>query len=256
MLTGTPLLQVSPGDFTVAFTVRDAGPTAVPGTFALTVLRAGRADLGLTSVSASPNPVAVNTTATWTFAIANNAPQVDVNGVALEATFSGEVPFLLDALANPGCTASLSGSETRVACTLGPLAGGATTSVALTGRGNAAGDVFVSTKVSIPGGVPIDETPRNDTATSALSIAQSVSASPAQQITGLNVLGAAAGDLNKDGYTDLAIVTPGQHGHPSEHRRSREPGQAHAVGRRRSSSAISPPTESRSPISTAMAIST
>jgi hypothetical protein len=44
--------------------------------------------LGL-PVSASPNPVAVNTTATWTFAIANNAPQVDVNGVALEVDVLG-----------------------------------------------------------------------------------------------------------------------------------------------------------------------
>ncbi len=203
VLSGTPLLQLSPGEFTVAFTVRD-GSTPVNGTFRLTVLRAGRADLGI-SVSAAPNPAAVNATATWTFNIVNNATQVAVNGVAIEATFSGEVPFLFDA--NPSCAVTLSGSDTRLACTLGGLAGGAATSIALTGRGTAAGDVFVSTKVSIPGGVPIDETPGNDTATSALSIAQSVSASPAQQITGLNVLGAAAGDLNKDGFSDLAIVT-------------------------------------------------
>jgi beta-glucosidase len=49
VLTGTPLLQLSPGDFTVAFTVRDAGPAAVPGTFVLTVLRAAEPTWGYLS---------------------------------------------------------------------------------------------------------------------------------------------------------------------------------------------------------------
>jgi hypothetical protein len=77
----------------------------------------------------------------------------------------------------------------------------------LTGSGGFPGDVLANAVVAIAGGAPIDETPANDRATASLSIAQSVSATPAQVISGLGARAAAAGDLNGDGFDDLAIAT-------------------------------------------------
>jgi len=205
ILSGIPL-AAGVGDFVVGFRVSD-GPNTVPAAppLNLTVLRAGRGDLEL-SVVAAPHPVPLNTAATWTFTIKNNAPSVDVGGITLQAVFAGEVPFQFD---NPtaGCALTPSAGATNLSCTLGPLAGGATTSVALTGMGTSAGDVFASASIAIVGPVPIDDTPRNDTASTSLSVAQSVSTTPAQSVDGLAARAAAAGDLNGDGFVDLAVVT-------------------------------------------------
>jgi hypothetical protein len=177
----------------------------------LTVLRAGRTDLAV-SVAAAPNPVALSAPATWTVTIANLAPTVEVPSFTLTATFNGEVPFRFDAPATPGCTAAPSGNETTISCTLGPLAGGATTTVPLTGNGGFAGDVFANVTVAVNGPVPIDETAANDHATASLSVAQRVAATPAQEIPNLAARAAAAGDLNADGYDDLAIATGSSQG--------------------------------------------
>ena len=94
------------------------------------------------------------------------------------------MPFQFDAPSDPGCTFSVVGSETHLSCTLGAVAAGMTRNLALTGHGSFAGDVFASAKVAVAGPVPIDETPANDTTTTALSVAQRVSSGPAQTISG------------------------------------------------------------------------
>ena len=204
-IAGTPL-AVDVGLHVVKFTVSDGIAPPVPGSFNLNVLRAGRADLAIT-LTATPNPVAINGADTWTFAIKNNAPTVDVPGVTLTATFAGEVPFQFDAPSDPGCTFSVAGSTTQLSCTLGPVAGGMTRNLALTGHGGFAGDVFANAKVAVTGPVPIDETPANDTTTTALSVAQRVSGGPAQTISGIDARAIAAGDFNGDGFVDLAVAT-------------------------------------------------
>jgi hypothetical protein len=178
----------------------------VPGSFNLNVMRASRADLAIT-LTAAPNPVVLGATATWTFAIKNNTAAVDVPGVTLTATFAGEVPFQFDAPSDPGCTFSVVGSTTQLSCTLGSVAGGMTRNLALTGHGGFAGDVFVNAKVAVTGPAPIDETPANDTTTTALSVAQRVSTGPAQTISGIDARAIAAGDFNGDGFVDLAVAT-------------------------------------------------
>ncbi len=207
LLSGTPTLGVSVGDFQLEFSVNDATARVPPPSrqFHLTVLRAGRADLAVTA-AAAPNPVATNATATWTFTITNNAPQVEVGGVSLRAVFTGDMPFQF-ATPPSGCTVALVGSETQVTCTLGRLAGGATTTVTLSGSATLPGDVFVTATVAIVGPVPVDETTRNDTATASLSVARTITSTPAQGITGLDARAAAAGDLNGDGFVDLAVAT-------------------------------------------------
>ncbi len=205
----TPVQSYSGPD---AFTYHtgDGSLTSNTATVTITIARAPRVDLALT-LAATPNPVVLGAAATWTFAIKNNAPTVDVPGVTLTATFAGEVPFQFDAPSDPGCTFSIVGSATQLSCTLGAVAGGMTRNLALTGHGSFAGDVFASAKVAVAGPVPIDETPGNDTTTTALSVAQRVSSGPAQTITGIDARGIAAGDFNGDGFVDLAVATgPGQ----------------------------------------------
>ena len=180
--------------------------TSNPATVTITIARTPRADLAVT-LSATPNPVVLGATATWTFAIKNNTAAVDVPGVTLTATFAGEVPFQFDAPSDPGCTFSVVGSTTQLSCTLGSVAGGMTRNLALTGHGGFAGDVFASAKVAVTGPVPIDETPANDTTTTALSVAQRVSTGPAQTISGIDARAIAAGDFNGDGFVDLAVAT-------------------------------------------------
>src|SRR6185369_11816984 len=204
-ITGTPV-GADVGPHAVKFTVSDGIAPPVPGSFNLNVLRAGRADLAIT-LTATPNPVAINGADTWNFAIKNNAPTVDVAGVTLTATFAGEVPFQFDAPSDPGCTFSVVGSTTQLSCTLDAVAGGMTRNLALTGHGGFAGDVFANAKVAVTGPVPIDETPANDTTTTALSVAQRVSSGPAQTIPGIDARGIAAGDFNGDGFVDLAVAT-------------------------------------------------
>jgi VCBS repeat-containing protein len=201
---------VAPGAYIVRFTARDATGGA-PGQFNLTSLAAGRADLAV-ALSATPNPVGVNAVATWTLAITNNAPTVGVDALSLDATFTGDVPFRFDPPATPGCTMTATGNESHLVCALGALAGGASTSVALTGSGGFPGDVFADAVVAIVDGATIDETPANDRASGSLSVAQSVTTTPAQVISGLAARSAAAGDLNGDGFDDLAIATGGPQG--------------------------------------------
>src|SRR4030095_1502484 len=94
-----------------------------------------------------------------------------------------------------------------LACALGALAGGASTAVTATGSAALAGDLVATATAAIAGPVPVDETPANDRATASLSIAQSVTATPAQVISGLAARAAAAGDLDGDHFDDLAIAT-------------------------------------------------
>jgi hypothetical protein len=206
-LSGTPQIGASVGLHTVRFTVSDGAtrPTPVQGQFQLRVVPAGRVDLSVT-MSASPNPATLDTPATWTLTVTNRAPQVQAQGASLAATFAGEVPFVFDAPPT-GCTLTPASDQTNLACTIGPLAGGASTAITLAGRGSFAGDVFGFATVAVAGAGALDETNDNDVTTASLSIAQRVSASPAQRITLANGRAAATGDINADGFDDLVVAT-------------------------------------------------
>jgi len=207
-VSGTPQITTSVGTHTVRFTVKDTG-NPVTGQFRLVVVPAGRVDLGVT-MSASPSPVTLNAPATWTISVTNRAPQVGAQGASLVATFAGEVPFVFDAPPS-GCTLAPNGDQTGLTCPIGPLAGGASTTITLTGRGGFAGDVFAEAKVAVTGGT-LDETPGNDTTTASLSIAQRVAAIPAQRIALADGRAAAAGDFNADGFDDLVVATASAQG--------------------------------------------
>jgi VCBS repeat-containing protein len=202
-ITGAPVLTTSVGTHTVRFRVRDA-ENEVTGEFTLNVLLAGRVDLGVT-LSAAPSPVQVDAVATWTIVVANRSPGTDAPGASLAARFTGEVPFLLDPPAT-GCTATPAANGTDVACTIGPLPGGASTTIALQGRSKLAGDVFGSATVSLAAGA-LDEIPANDNATAALSVAQRISSSPAQGIANISARAATAADLDGDQFDELIVAS-------------------------------------------------
>jgi hypothetical protein len=200
-LTGTPQVGASVGTHTTRFTVSD-GKNTVPGQVRVVVVPAGRVDLGV-AMNASPNPVTLDTPTTWTLTVTNRAPQVAAPGASLEATFAGEVPFKFDAPPPAsGCTLTPNGDQTRLTCPLGPLAGGASATIALTGHGSFAGDVFAGAH----------ETPGNDTAIASLSVAQRVAGVPAQRIALADARAVATGDLNADGFDDLAVATASAQG--------------------------------------------
>ncbi|HUQ53696.1 MAG TPA: FG-GAP-like repeat-containing protein, partial [Gammaproteobacteria bacterium] len=175
------------------------------GQVALTVIAADHVDLAV-ALSVAPTPVELETAVTWTVAIQNLAAGVAAPGMSLEASFVGDVPFRFDAPTTPGCTLTPSGNDTRLSCTLGPLAGGASTTITLTGRGSFAGDVFGRATVA-PTGAAVDGVPGNVTTTASLSLAQRVSRAPEQSIAGLAAVAVAAADFNGDGFDDLAVAT-------------------------------------------------
>jgi hypothetical protein len=204
-LSGTPQLDASVGTHTVRFTVADAENT-VPGQFQLVVLPAGRVDLAV-AMSASPNPITLDTPTTWTLTVTNRAPQVQAPGASLEATFAGQVPFRFDAPpATSGCTLAPNGDQTKVSCAIGALAGMASATITLTGSSAFAGDVFADARVAVAAGA-LDETPGNDAAVASLSVAQRVAGNPAQRIPFADSRAVAAGDLNADGFDDLVVAT-------------------------------------------------
>jgi VCBS repeat-containing protein len=208
-LSGTPPLGASVGAYTMHFTVADA-KSVVPAQVAVTVIKAGRIDLAVT-LSATPNPVTLDAPVTWTITIANGAATAGAPDVTLDALFSGDVPFRFDAPTTSGCTATPSGNQTALGCTLGPLAGGASTTITLTGSGSFAGDVFGHATVATTSAA-LDEVPGNDTATASLSIAQRVSSAPEQRIPNVAARAVAAADFNNDGFDDLAVATTSSQG--------------------------------------------
>jgi VCBS repeat-containing protein len=211
-LSGTPQIAASVGTHIVRFTVEDGGnPNPVQGQFRLVVLPAGRVDLAVT-MSALPNPVTLETPTTWTLTVTNRAPQVQAPGASLTATFAGEVPFRFDPPPPAsGCTITPNGDQNALTCSIGPLAGGASATITMTGRGGFAGDVFASAHVAVAAGA-LDETTSNDTAIASLSIAQRVAGLPAQRIPLADARAVASGDLNADGFDELAVATASTQG--------------------------------------------
>jgi hypothetical protein len=176
----------------------------------LVVITAGRIDLSV-ALSAAPSPVQLDAVATWTITIANRAANVAAPGVSLQAVFNGDVPFRFDPTTTAGCATTTSGNRTDLTCTLGALAGGATATITLTGRSSFAGDIFGHATVAATGSA-LDEVPGNDRSTASLSIAQRVSSSPEQRISGVSVRAVAAADFNGDGFDDIAAATASPQG--------------------------------------------
>src|SRR5690606_15046818 len=135
LLSGTPQIGTSVGEHTLRFAVSDGTTTTTSEPFKLTVLRAGRVDLAV-SATAAPNPARPSETVTWTFSIANLAPDTAAPNVRLDVDVTG-APFTFDTGTAQGCTVTPASGGSTVACTIAtPIAGGGSRDVVLTGRGS------------------------------------------------------------------------------------------------------------------------
>ena len=206
LISGTPTLQsVRECDKGVVDLTVSDGKGQLLTKFCLRVLKAGRTDLAL-GVSAAPTPAVINQPVVWTFVIENKSLQPVAN-VSLSAVFSGGVPFTLPPSPAQGCMATPQGNQTALGCTGGPVPGNGAITIAVTGASALAGDILTTASIAITDPTPIDESPANDSASAALSIAERVAAGPAQKLVAPDSRAAAAGDLNGDGFLDLALVS-------------------------------------------------
>jgi hypothetical protein len=202
-ISGTPTITAGIGTFTVNVIVSD-GPNTFPTTFTMRVLSAGRTDLALTA-TATPSPALVNEQIAWTFKVENRSTVENVRAISLEAVFAAPAALPITAPAN--CTVTPQADRTTLACTAGPVAAGGQITVTATGGSSLPGDILVIANVRITDPTPIDSTPDNDAATVAVNIAETAASGPAQTLAVASVLASASGDLNGDGFVDLAVAT-------------------------------------------------
>ena len=204
-ITGTPrATDVRATPYVVTVTASDGRSPAnsLPRqTFNLTISAANRADLSL-AITATPAPALVDTPIEWRLTVGNAGPQLSGN-ISLTAEFAGN-PFSFTSLGS--CSLTPVADRQRLTCTVAAIAAGATSTVVLRGATAQDGDVYVSGSVTATSG-PSDSNASNNTAATALHIARVLSSSPAQRLPSPGSTGAAAGDVNADGFVDVLLAS-------------------------------------------------
>jgi hypothetical protein len=182
-------------------TVRDVPPTPEPPP----PPTPPSADLEAT-IAVSPNPTLAGLPAGWTLTVRNVADAYVAN-IDLHARFSGDGPLDLELVASPSCTLQPSGNEAELDCRIGPLAGGQAQSIEILSTSSEAGEVVGVATVSIADTVPLDGVAGNNQASASLTVASQLSSGAAQQLDAPGGSALASGDLNGDGYEDIAVAT-------------------------------------------------
>jgi hypothetical protein len=203
-ITGTPQVQdASDTPYVVRVTANDGKSLAseLPAqSFNLTVLALARPDITL-SITVAPAPAVVNTAVEWRFAIGNGGQQ-PAGPVDLTAEFAGN-PLSFGQVS--GCTVTPVADRQRLTCSIASINGGATATVIATGGAAQSGDV-TATADAVLLGPAIDPILANNHATATLNVAQTLSSGPAQVLPSPDSREAAAGDINGDGFIDLALA--------------------------------------------------
>jgi hypothetical protein len=201
-IVGTPLAaDARDTPYLVTVTASDGQSVSEPQTFGLTIALLDRADLSLTAAM-TPQPATVNTSVEWRLTIANAGPQA-AGASNLWLAFAGN-PVTFPQLGP--CAVTPVGGTPILACTVPPVEAGGTTEIVLRGSAVQAGDVLLGAEVRLAAPVPIDPNLDNNRASAAANIAQTLSDGPAQSLSSANNTGAAAGDVNGDGFLDLVLA--------------------------------------------------
>jgi surface protein with Ig-like domain/VCBS repeat protein/putative Ig domain-containing protein/uncharacterized protein DUF11 len=165
------------------------------------------ADL-VASIEVAPSTVAVGASAVWTFGVANRS-DVNVANAALRAALVSVAPLTLDKPSHAGCSVLPAGNTTTIDCNVGSLSPNASASVRVTSTSAGVGDVGGTVTVSISDASPVDRATDNNVARATLTISERVSGGPVQMLPAADGRASAAGDLDGDGKTDLAVVSGG-----------------------------------------------
>jgi uncharacterized repeat protein (TIGR01451 family) len=126
------------------------------------------------SIADAPDPVRVGQPLTYTVTVVNNGPAT-ATGVTLTDTLPGGVTFDSASPGQGSCTGT-----TTVTCTLGTLAGGASTHVTIAVTPTQAGSLTSSASVS---GSPTDSSPGNNTATATTTATATCQPRPNVRVT-------------------------------------------------------------------------
>jgi hypothetical protein len=204
-IAGTPLtLDAREAPYVVRVTANDGVSPAneLPAqSFNLTISVLNRVDIGLT-ITATPAPAGVNTAIGWSFVIANAGAQ-PAGPVEVTAEFAGN-PLRFGAVQN--CTVTPVEDRQRLTCSISSIGAGASATVVATAQAAQPGDASVTANAVALQPGPIDPNPTNNQASATVNVAETLSAGPAQVLASRDSRKAAAGDINGDGFVDLALA--------------------------------------------------
>jgi len=204
VISGTPTSgEAAASPFHVVVTADDGRGGRADEAFTLTVAPLDRADVSLSSIEVTPAPATEGEPVEWTVTIANGGPSPS-GSIQLTLDLAGN-PFTLDEHA---CTATEAEDRQRLECPLDPIASGETATLMLTGSAAEAGDVYVTAEVAALGDRLVDPALENNLAVAGLNVGQAVS-TQAAQVVGSDAVAAAGGDVDGDGFDDVAIATGG-----------------------------------------------
>lgn len=203
VIAGTPApADVGGSPYDVAVSASDGrGGTAVER-FVLRIDALARADLAIASVAPVPSPALVGQSVDWSFRVVNRGPS-ESGDAELEIVLVGSEVEL-----DPGpCASDAAGGTRRAVCSIPPIGPDAEEAVSVRTTSAGAGDVHVTARVRPIGDRPIDPAAANDVYTAALNVGEVLRTDAAQRLEG-TLLGAAAGDVDGDGFDDLVAATP------------------------------------------------
>ncbi|MBN1237657.1 MAG: VCBS repeat-containing protein [Gammaproteobacteria bacterium] len=202
VLSGTPTqADAADSPYEVTVTADDGRGGTVSEPFNLIVAPLDRAEISLESIVPAPAPATRGDPVEWVLTIGNAGPS-PTNQVDVALVFAGN-PFTFG---EHGCTLSVEDNRQRLDCSVGPIEAGESATLTIPGSAAQAGDTYVTATIASPG-APIDPSADNNSAGAALNVGRSVAAEAAQSIEGSAAIAAGAGDLDGDGFDEVAAAT-------------------------------------------------